>query len=259
MSRKHGRNVRVALVVMMSVFASVVVARAKSPGDEWTTIKVKSALYSAEGVRAAEIGVDTSNGRVTLSGKVRSEKDKARATKDVKNVEGVVQVRNLLQVVAPRSKKRVQRSDTVRPVNDGVTVLGGTASSSNDIVIALRSSANRLGVRRVFSGIEAGDAFAVPSGARDLGVPLELVSSVQHDASVAGDDLIRRHVETALQAQNERENENIHVRVKDGVVLLTGTVPTWDENGSRVYAVGSVTGVRSVVNGLRVVALNLDR
>jgi osmotically-inducible protein OsmY len=111
----------------------------------------------------------------------------------------------------------------------------------------------------VFSGIEAGDAFAVPSGARDLGVPLELVSSVQHDASVAGDDLIRRHVETALQAQNERENENIHVRVKDGVVLLTGTVPTWDENGSRVYAVGSVTGVRSVVNGLRVVALNLDR
>ena len=42
----------------------------------------------------------------------------------------------------------------------------------------------------------------------------------------------------------------IHVQVKDGVVRLTGSAPTWEGNASRVYATRSVTGVRSIINGL---------
>ena len=38
----------------------------------------------------------------------------------------------------------------------------------------------------------------------------------------------------------------------NGVVRLTGTVPTWQRNLSAVYAARSVTGVRSVRNELKV-------
>jgi len=46
------------------------------------------------------------------------------------------------------------------------------------------------------------------------------------------------------------------VRVTEGVVWLTGSVPTWQGNSSRLDAARSVTGVRSIINELRVVALS---
>jgi len=276
MDGKTGLNMKIALVVMVSVFVPIVVARAESSADAWITMKAKSVLHFAEGVRVSTVNVDTSNGPVTLYGKVQSEKDKASAAEEVRNVAGVVQVRNLLQVVAPGNKERVQSSDdavktdvertlradrslddssiTVKSVSNGVVLLSGNAASSNDNVRALRSAADRVGVRRVFSEIEAPDAIAAPSGARQVGIPIEVVSSVQDDPVDAEDDVIRLGVKRALNDLDARENADIHVLVKDGVVWLTGSVPTWQGNSSRVYAVRSVTGVRSIMNGLRVAA-----
>jgi osmotically-inducible protein OsmY len=71
--------------------------------------------------------------------------------------------------------------------------------------------------------------------------------------------VIRRGVETALSDHDARENADIHVQVTEGVVWLTGSVPTWQGNTSRLDAARSVTGVRSIINELRVVALNADR
>lgn len=79
------------------------------------------------------------------------------------------------------------------------------------------------------------------------------MSSVRHNPGDSGDEVIRRGVEKALLDLDARANSDIRVMVKDGVVWLTGTVPAWEGNSARVYAARSVTGVRSIINGLRVV------
>jgi len=65
-------------------------------------------------------------------------------------------------------------------------------------------------------------------------------------------------VENALRDLDARANAEIRVQVKDGVVRLTGSVPTWQGNDSRVSAARSVTGVRSIINSLYPLARNVD-
>ncbi|MBZ5637208.1 MAG: BON domain-containing protein [Acidobacteriia bacterium] len=93
-------------------------------------------------------------------------------------------------------------------------------------------------------------ALPAPQSSR---TPIKGVSSVRHNPGDSGDEVIRRGVEKALLDLDARANSDIRVMVKDGVVWLTGTVPAWEGNSARVYAARSVTGVRSIINGLRVV------
>ena len=230
MNRKHGLNVKVALVVVISVCGAIVVAR---------------------------------------------------AAEKVRSVAGDSQLRSRLQVVAPAPRERMRRSDAaikadvaktlradrtltdsriiVKSVRSGVVLLSGSAASSTDIVRALRLTADRRGVRKVFSEIEAIAGVRSVSITRPVGTPIEGGSSVQHDPALAQDDVIRRGVERALNDLDVRENADVHVQVTEGVVWLTGSVPTWQGNSSRLDATRSVTGVRSIINGLRLVALNADQ
>jgi len=231
MEHKHGFNSKNALVVVIAVFLAIVVARAESHGDAWITTKAKANLEVAAGVRASAVTVDTEGGRVTLSGTVRSEKERRIAADKVRNVAGVLEVRNLLQVAAPSSKRRVWPSD---------------------------DAVKRPGVRTVSSETGVLDAMTTPSVERNVGIPRRVVSPLQRDPVTSEDDAIRRDVEDALYALDARANADIHVQVKNGVVRLSGNVPTWQGNDSRVSAARSVTGVRSIINSLHPLARNVD-
>jgi len=147
----------------------------------------------------------------------------------------------------------------VSSVSDGVVVLGGSAASVDDIVRALRATARRRGVRGVFSQIEAEGGFRTPSGARLDGIPVAQPSPARRNPVDAEDDEIRRGVNAALHALDAEANADVRVTVKGGVVSLTGSVPTWQGDSARLHAVRSVTGVRSIINELRVVALNAEK
>jgi osmotically-inducible protein OsmY len=255
MTNKQALPIKSVLIVMGLVLLPIVAVRAESGADAWITMQAQTSLRVAEGTRVSALYVDTSNGYVTLYGTVRSKTDKTKATAYVRRVPGVLGVRNLLQVVEPRRRERTRRSDdavkadvqnalsadaslgdsriTVRSVSNGVVLLSGDAASLNDNVRALRTTADRPGVRQVYSEIEAMPP--VP--------PL-----VDRE-----DDVIRRGVTRALADLDARDSVEIRVVVLDGVVWLSGNVPTWQGNSSRMYAVRSVNGVRSIVNSLRVV------
>jgi osmotically-inducible protein OsmY len=201
---------------------------------------------------------------------VPSEKQKTRAAATVRNVAGVVEVRNLLEVAGPVAEARPRRSDaalrrdierslkadrslrysriTVQSVNQGVVLLSGNAFSSRDEARAIRAATVRPGVRRVVSRVRVLNAIAVPPAS----TPIDLSSPVTSTTMDAEDDEIRRAVEEALLDLDARENANIRVSVKDGVVWLTGSVPTWQGNNDRLHATRSVPGVRSIVNELQV-------
>ncbi len=99
-----------------SVLAGVLVIALAAPAgaatpDAWITTKTKLALLTTEGVSGTAINVDTVLGKVTLHGKVRSAEEKAKAENVAKKIDGVLEVRNLLQVVPPQREKAVQLSD----------------------------------------------------------------------------------------------------------------------------------------------------
>ena len=96
-----------AVVVALALAAPV---SAATP-DAWITTKTKLSLLTTEGVSGTAIHVDTILGKVTLHGKVRSAEEKAKAESIAKKIDGVVEVRNLLQVVTPQREKAVQLSD----------------------------------------------------------------------------------------------------------------------------------------------------
>jgi len=153
MDCERGFTLKNALVVAIAVFLPIVAARADSHGDAWITTKAKAALEVTAGVRASAVTVDTKDGRVTLSGKVRSEKAKATAAARVGNVAGVVEVRNYLQVAAPGSKGRVWRSD----------------------------DAVKADSRKIPSADRSLEAVPGPSVERNVGIPMKAVSPLQQN------------------------------------------------------------------------------
>jgi hyperosmotically inducible protein len=68
-------------------------------GDAAVTAKVKANLVADPEVAALHIDVDTIDGRVTLSGKVSTQSEKAEAEKLAARTEGVKQVDNRIQIV----------------------------------------------------------------------------------------------------------------------------------------------------------------
>src|SRR5206468_12307373 len=94
--------------------------------------------------------VDTVHDVVTLSGKVASESAKTKAGDVAKGVQGVKEVKNMLQVVAESEKKVVEKADdqikdalkkkldadkglsgiSVKSVDKGVVILEGKATTA---------------------------------------------------------------------------------------------------------------------------------
>ena len=79
--------------------------------DSWITSKTKIALFADDRVKGREVSVETMKGDVFLRGKVDSEEAKAAASEIARAIEGVKNVKNDLQVVAPAARKAVDADD----------------------------------------------------------------------------------------------------------------------------------------------------
>jgi len=109
-----------ALVVAGPAFAqSTMTDKAKSVtqeaktgmSDSWMTSKTKIALFSDDRVKGRQVHVETKDGVVYLRGKVDSSEAKAAATDVAKGIDGVKNVKNELQVVAPGARAAVEADD----------------------------------------------------------------------------------------------------------------------------------------------------
>ena len=143
-------------------------AAADTP-DAWITMKAKIALLTADGVDSSDLNVDTVNGVVTLHGKVHSEQAKAKAESIATSIDGVKQVKNVLQVVPETARDTVDAQDDaikasvekaidanpmyagidVASVNKGVVLLSGKAKTLEAHLKAIETAYRVKGVRRV--------------------------------------------------------------------------------------------------------------
>ena len=155
------------------VFASAVAARADIK-DSWITTKAKIALLTTEGFSVSGANVDTLHGKVTMHGTVGTTADRTRAEQTVRKVDGVKNVKNLLQIVPVSMKDIVAVNDSdvkdrveaslkadtkmddvkVTSVNNGLVLLSGKAANLTETLRAIENAYSVNGVHRVASDIQ---------------------------------------------------------------------------------------------------------
>jgi len=79
--------------------------------DDWTTVKVQTALYQDLRFMGRRLTVDTAQGVVTLRGKVDSDADKLAAAAIALSIDGVKDVRSDLTVVPPEQRAQIEATD----------------------------------------------------------------------------------------------------------------------------------------------------
>lgn len=239
--------------------------------DAWITTKAKIALLTTEGVSGTAIHIDTTDGRVTLHGSVATAPDKAKAAKTVRSIEGVREVRDLVQVVPANAKKIVEVSDAdlkvrvsaalandaalkdssirVKSVNSGVILISGTAKTLSDHLRALEDASHVDGAVRVESNVtspnELADAEVWRTGDYD---------PAKSQGSTAGDLWITSAAKMRLLANSDTPALEINVDTNDGIVTLFGTVPSEKVKQAAATEIRKVGGVKDVRNELQIVA-----
>jgi osmotically-inducible protein OsmY len=166
------RIIQALAIAGLAFFVSAAPALAAS--DTWIGTKAKIALLTADDVAGSAIDVDVKNGMITLSGKVHSDAEKAKAEQVAKGIDGNTGVKNMLQVVPKSQEKMVEQADDqienkveaalktqgidgveVDSVNKGVVVLKGKTDSLGRELAAIETAVKVPGVKRVSSQIQS--------------------------------------------------------------------------------------------------------
>ena len=256
---------------MLGIVLATSAAQAAT-SDAWITTKTKMSLLTTAGVPGTSINVDTVDARVTLHGQVATADEKAKAETVARSVDGVRDVRNLLQVVPSTQRNDVQATDAeikskvdealkkdtqlsnssiaVQSVNDRVVLLAGTAVTLTDQLRAIETASRVPGVRRVSSEVKGPDKLSD----REIWNESKTEDHASASGSTAGDLWITSASKMRLLADSRTPALEINVDTNDGVVTLFGIVDAADAKQAAEEDVRKVTGVKRVANELQVVA-----
>lgn len=269
-TRPMRARTRFALGAALPLLAALALPAQAAQPDPWITTKVKIALLTADGVPSAPVNVDTLDGRVTLYGDVSSEAEKERAEAVARGVEGVSEVRNLLQIAPPEQAPEVpddalraqvetvlardaalSDSDVeVESVNQGVVLLRGDASSLSAHRRALEDARSVEGVRRVASEIQSPDRV----GDRELWAADAELAADDGAASALRDGWITTKTKVALMADDAVPALDVNVDTRGGEVTLFGIVPSEAARQAAEAEASRIDGVSRVRNELQVVS-----
>jgi hyperosmotically inducible periplasmic protein len=268
---------RIAISLLVVGFLPLAAAAADVPSDAWLTTKAKIAVLTSIGTKGMSVHVDTVKGKMTLHGKVASPADKENAEKAARGIDGVKEVRNLLQVVSSADEDRVEKSDSiiqkdveaalrrddalkqssvsVQSVNKGTILLAGKAESLAAHLRAIETARSVPGVRSVRSEIESPDARADTEIWRNVeGTTDKTAKSTAGSMKTAMTDVyITTATKMRLLADKATPGLEINVDTDDGVVTLFGSVPTAAAKATAEAEARKVSGVKRVMNELQVV------
>jgi osmotically-inducible protein OsmY len=212
--------------------------------DEEIKKAVIDAFFYDPRVLSFDIGVEVSEGVVTLTGIVDNLKAKKAAEHDAKSAVGVWRVKNFIRV-RPKgqlSDKKigtnvknallwdpyVDRYEILVSVVNGKAYLSGTVDSSYERLRAEEAASGASGVVEVKNNLKVSEVFGWKT-----------------------DWEIEQDVEDQLWWSPFVDSDEVSVTVKDGVATLTGTVDSWRERGAATDNAYE-GGAREVHNHLKV-------
>lgn len=242
---------------------SAQLAEARQEGSIWTAINLNREL------KPYSIKVDVENGRAQLTGAVASEEEKALAGQIAGSVEGITAVDNQLSIDA--SLANAQNSDTsqaggvVQRWDDatlaakvksklllekrgdgldikvsshaGAVTLEGTAVSEDASQQAEHLAAQTEGVTSVDNRLKVDP---------DAASTQKLEKSVGDAQAAVSDAWITSQIKAGILSAHALEGLSIGVSTRDGVVTLSGQVPSSDERQQLIDAASKIRGVREV-------------
>ena len=216
MFRGTFRGLTVAVALAMATVAC-------SQSDPGITTAVKSKFAADDTVKAYRIDVDTKDRVVTLSGEVDNAAAKARAVELARGVEGVRDVVDNTAIVA------------------GVTPPGGL----DDRAAATTGQVARDADRKIDEAQKKADE-------KTDNAQKKASDAAQSAGDATKDAALTAAVKTKFLADTKISGLKIDVDTQNGVVTLSGTVPTAAERTRAVNTAKETDGVKSVVNNLKV-------
>jgi len=194
-------------------------------------------------VEAAKVGIEVTDGAVTMTGAVASYRQQEAARAAAKRVNGVRALVDRLEVELPEQHRLsdeglAERIAHVLSANVSSAGRNIQADVENGIVTLSGELEHHHQRRNILKNI------AHVAGIADVVDAM----TVQPAVSVSG---VEERVREALDRHAEIEASNIQVRVREGVVTLEGTVECLAEMDRIEQAAWAGPGVVNVVNNLK--------
>lgn len=215
--------------------------------DEELQAKVIEKLHWDDRVNAADVGVTVDHTKVTLRGTVPSYRAKSIAEKDTKEIPGISEVINHLQVEYP--------STITVPIDEEIASNVANALSWDPDIDANKIDVSVIGGLLTLRGTV--DAYWKKFQAQDIAYAITGVIDIINELAVVPtkipeDEEIARTIENALERNTFVEAEDVNVVVENGRVTLTGFVPNWAAWRAAHKAASYTKGVVKVVDGLAI-------
>jgi osmotically-inducible protein OsmY len=194
-------------------------------------------------VEEANIAVSVSEGVVTLAGFARTHAAKLAAEKAAKRVYGVRAIANDIAV-----RLLVERTDP-DIAHDAINALQNRLGASHHV---------RVTVRNGFVILEGAVEWFYQKAAAESAVKyLRGVRGVQNDIAIRppvrlSGTVVKHAIEEALKRTAEVDARQINVTVKEGTVLLSGSVRSWLEREEAERAASRAEGVTKVENEIAI-------
>src|ERR687894_664004 len=99
MKQSYAKSLTLALVLTAPLLGACGKTVGETIDDTTITTRVKTAMLNDPAVGGLRIDVDTFKGVVTLSGRVKSQAEKDQAVALARKIDGVVEVKDSLQVI----------------------------------------------------------------------------------------------------------------------------------------------------------------
>jgi osmotically-inducible protein OsmY len=195
-------------------------------------------------VNAAHIGVEVSDGIVTLAGHVTHYAEKLNAEQAAQRVDGVKALTVEMDVTLPGPSKRSD-SDIAQ---SAINVLRWTSYLPTDhIKVKVENGRISLSGEVEWDYQRQGAVEAVHHLQGVTGVNNQITLKPQASASV-----VKADIEAALKRRAQKHAQGISVEVQGGDVTLTGIVNSWSERALARNSAWRAPGVRNVNDNMTV-------
>jgi hyperosmotically inducible protein len=232
--------------------------------DAATTAKVKAALALSKRVSAYEVGVDTREGVVTLTGQVPSESVKSLAGEIARDVAGVKEIKNDI-VVNPGAEpsaenERVEDLEIKAAILEAFTRSPELEAKHVEVAVdrrtvtlsgAVNTQAQRNGAEQAARAIQGVASVVNNLTVNNPEAETEPARASNKDVRDPNAELADR-VSFELFRTNAFDMRRLTVRADSGTVTLSGTVRSRAEQLLAERLAQVVEGVKKVANELQV-------
>jgi osmotically-inducible protein OsmY len=246
--------------------------KAVQVADDALKTRIEKTLQADPALRDSRISVKSVNkGVVLLTGTAKTLSAHLRAVEVVAGTPGVQRVASEVQSPDMLADAEIWREPTRPPsaskgsgVGEAASDMWITSATKMRLLADPRTPAldinvdTRAGVVTLFGIVPTPEAKAAAeadarkvSGVTRVVNQLQVVASARQAAVKVRDEELEGAVKKAFDAQDFKD---VTVKVKNGVVRLTGTVPTGTRRLEAAVLARSIQGVRAVEDDLRVAA-----